>query len=91
MAAGAVAKQFVAQTFGGHFYAYVSQVGSLKLGKDYLDLDLNQIDDNLVRCPDPEMADRMFRLIDQVRKNQIPLGIVTGVIKIFPLDLESLF
>ena len=88
VAAGAVAKQFIAQAFGGHFYAYVSQVGSLKLGKDYLDLDLDQIDDHLVRCPDPEMADRMFRLIDQVRKNQDTIGgIVTGVIKNIPVGL----
>ena len=88
VAAGAVAKQFIAQAFGGHFYAYVSQVGSLKLEKDYLDLDLDQIDDHLVRCPDPEMADRMFRLIDQVRKNQDTIGgIVTGVIKNIPVGL----
>ena len=88
VAAGAVAKQFIAQAFGGEFYAYVSQVGTLKLEKEYLDLDLDQIDDHPVRCPDPEMADKMFQFIDQVRKEQDTIGgIITGVIKNVPVGL----
>ncbi len=88
VAAGAVAKQFIAQACGGEFYAYVSQVGSLKLEKEYVDLDLDRIDDHAVRCPDAEMADKMFKLIDQVRKEQDTIGgIVTGVIKNIPVGL----
>lgn len=88
VAAGAVAKQFIAQAFGAEFYAYVSQVGSLKLEKGYVDLDLDQIDDYAVRCPDRKMADKMFQLIDEVRKDQDTIGgIITGVIKNMPVGL----
>ncbi|MAJ52234.1 MAG: chorismate synthase [Flammeovirgaceae bacterium] len=88
VAAGAVAKQFIAQAFGAEFYAYVSQVGSLKLEKGYVDLDLDQIDDHAVRCPDRKMADKMFQLIDEVRKDQDTIGgIITAVIKNMPAGL----
>lgn len=38
--------------------AYVSQVGSLKLEKSYQDMDLIRAEENIVRCPDPEMAEK---------------------------------
>ena len=88
MAAGAVAKQFLAQAFGAEFYAYVSQVGNLKLEKHYNELDLTKIDTNDVRCPDGPMATEMFELIDRVRKAQDTIGgVVTGVIKKVPAGL----
>ncbi len=87
VAAGAVAKLFLKQ-FGIEFYAYVSQVGDLTLKKKYNELDLSKIDDNAVRCPDPEMAQQMFDYIDQVRKDQDTIGgIITGVIKGTPVGL----
>jgi chorismate synthase len=88
VAAGALAKQFLQQTAGVTCYAYVSQVGDLKLEKDYTDLDLSKIDDNAVRCPDPEVAEQMFQYIDEVRKNQDTIGgVITGVIKNVPVGL----
>ncbi|NQW27787.1 MAG: chorismate synthase [Flammeovirgaceae bacterium] len=88
VAAGAVAKQFLAQAFGAEFYAYVSQVGNLKLEKPYNELDLTKIDTNDVRCPDGPMATEMFELIDRVRKAQDTIGgVVTGVIKKVPAGL----
>jgi chorismate synthase len=88
VAAGALAKQFLQQTAGVTCHAFVSQVGDLKLEKDYTDLDLSKIDDNAVRCPDPEMAEQMFQYIDEVRKNQDTIGgIITGVIKNAPVGL----
>ncbi|MFY0685915.1 MAG: chorismate synthase [Cyclobacteriaceae bacterium] len=88
VAAGAVAKQFLKQSVGVAFYAYVSQVGDLKLNKPYTELDLGQTDDNDVRCPDQEVAKQMFDLIDQVRKEQDTIGgVVTGVIKQCPVGL----
>lgn len=88
VAAGSIAKQFLHQTKGIEFYAYVSQVGTLKLDKTYLELDLSKIDDNAVRCPDAEKAQEMFEYIDQIRKDQDTVGgIVTGVIKNVPVGL----
>lgn len=88
VAAGALAKQFLDQTAGIQCFAYVSQVGEMKLEKSFTELDLSKIDDNAVRCPDPEMAEQMFNYIDEVRKNQDTIGgIITGVIKNVPAGL----
>ncbi len=88
VAAGAIAKMYLRQLHNVECYAYVSQVGNLKLEKSYWELDLSKIDQNDVRCPDPETAQKMFDLIDRTRKNQDTIGgIVTGVIKNVPVGL----
>lgn len=87
VAAGAIAKLFLAEK-GISFHAYVSQVGSLKLLKSHTELDLSKTEDNIIRCPDPEMAEQMISLIDETRKNQDTIGgIVTGVINGVPVGL----
>ena len=73
VAAGAIAKLML-RDVGVSFYAYVSQVGELKLSKSYQELDLTKTEDNAVRCPDPEMAQQMFDYIDQIRKEQDTVG-----------------
>lgn len=83
VAAGAVAKMLLAQQ-GVHIQAYVSQVGPLKLEKPYQELTLALAEENAVRCPDPEMAERMFAFIDDTRKKGDSVGgvvdcVITGV------------
>lgn len=41
---------------GIHITAYTSQVGPIKLEGNYTDYDLDLIETNPVRCPDPEKA-----------------------------------
>ncbi len=87
VAAGAIAKQLLEQ-IGVSLLAYVSQVGDLKLSKPYTDIDLSKTDDNIIRCPDQEMAGRMIDLIDKTRKNRDTIGgVVTGVITGVPVGL----
>ncbi len=87
VAAGAIAKQLLA-TEGIQVRAYVSQVGDLVLPTPYTDLDLDRTEDNPVRCPDPEMAERMAALIDRVRHERDTIGgVVTGVIRHVPPGL----
>jgi chorismate synthase len=87
VAAGAIAKQIL-KTTGIEINAYVSQVGNLKLEKPYIELDFNLTDSNDVRCPDKEMADKMYKLIDETRKNQDTIGgVVSCVIKNVPAGL----
>jgi chorismate synthase len=89
VAAGAVAKMILAQV-GISVHAYVSQVGALALERPYqaLDLSLAQVDSNMVRCPDPETADRMIALIDETRKNRDTIGgVVSCVVKGVPAGL----
>lgn len=82
VAAGALAK-LVLKDLGVDVQAYVSQVGKLKLEKEYHELDLSLTDTNAVRCPDPEMAQTMFDYIDDIRKQGDSIGgvvscVVTG-------------
>lgn len=87
VAAGAIAKQFL-QLKGIEVKAYVSQVGALKLEKSYLELDLSLAETNIVRCPDPEFAEKMISYIDETRKNRDTIGgVVNCVITGTPVGL----
>ncbi|MDB4835175.1 chorismate synthase [Cyclobacteriaceae bacterium] len=87
VAAGAIAK-LALQSKGIDFKAYVSQVGDIKLNKAYTELDLSKIEDNIIRCPDAQVAEQMIDLIDTVRKDRDTIGgTVTGVITGVPTGL----
>jgi len=87
VAAGAVANIFLKEK-GVDIKAFVSQVGPVSLEVPYTALNLDQIDDNIVRCPDPETADKMIDFIDQTRKKRDTIGgIITGVIRGVPAGL----
>lgn len=81
VAAGAVAKLLL-QRMGVQIQAYVSQVGKIRLEKEYTQLDLSQTEENIVRCPDPAAAQEMITLIDTTRKNGDSIGgVVTCVVQ----------
>lgn len=87
VAGGAVAKMLLAHK-GIEIQAYVSQVGGLALEKSYQELDLSKTEDNIVRCPDPVVAEEMIELIDSVRKDRDTIGgVVSCVIKNTPAGL----
>jgi chorismate synthase len=87
VAGGAIAKQFLAAK-GITIQAYVSQVGDLKLTKDYKNLNLAEAENNIIRCPDPETAEAMIALIDAVRLERDTIGgVVSCVIKNTPTGL----
>ena len=87
VAAGAIAKQLLAAQ-GIQVQAYVSAVGELELNQPYHSLDLSQTEANIVRCPDPAMAEKMIDYIDEVRKARDTVGgIVTGVLRGVPVGL----
>ena len=87
VAAGAIAKLFL-QHFDITVQAYVSQAGEVALSKPYQELDLTLTESNIIRCPDPEVAERMIAHIDQVRKDRDTIGgIVTCVAKGVPAGL----
>lgn len=86
VAAGAIAKLFLKQS-GVKINAFVSQVGEIK-APHYLELNLSQTEDNIVRCPDASTAEKMIALIDQVRLERDTIGgIVTCVVKNAPVGL----
>lgn len=87
VAAGALAK-LVLNQLGVKIKAYVSQVGTLKLQKAVEELDLNEAENNAVRCPDPALAQQMFEYIDQVRKEGDSVGgVISALIEGCPAGL----
>ena len=92
VAAGSIAKQILSKT-KIKISAYVSQVGSLKLKKNYKLLDLNKTENNIVRCPDIEYSKKFIEIIDDARKNLDTIGgVITCVIEGCPVGIgEPIF
>ncbi|MFC7357149.1 chorismate synthase [Jejudonia soesokkakensis] len=83
--AGAIAKQLLSEI---KITAYVSGVGPLQLDKKHQVLQFDTIEDNPVRCPDPEMAVSMENYIKDIRKQGDTVGgVVSCVIKNVPIGL----
>ena len=83
--AGAIAKQLLS---GVSIQAFVTQVGDINLEKKWDALDLQEAENNPVRCPDPETAKAMEAHIKEVRKAGDTIGGVVGcVIKNVPIGL----
>jgi chorismate synthase len=86
VAAGAIAKLLLKE-FGVDIKAFVSQVGEIK-APHYTTMNLSQTESNIVRCPDPAVAENMIALIDQVRLDRDTIGgVVTCVITNAPVGL----
>ena len=85
--AGALAKQALRQ-LGVRITAYTSQVGPIRLEENYTAYDLDLIDTNPVRCPDPVKAKEMEELIFKIKGEGDTIGgVVTCVIKGCPIGL----
>ena len=85
--AGALAKLALRQ-LGVTITAYTSQVGTIALERDYHLYDLSLTESNAVRCPDPEKAVEMEKLIAKVKGEGDTIGgIITCVIQGCPKSL----
>lgn len=86
VAAGALAKQILPKDVT--INAYVSSVGELFCEKPYQDLDFSKTEENPVRCPDPETAERMIAKIKEIKKEGNTIGgTITCVIKNLPIGI----
>jgi len=83
--AGAIAKAILKQ-HGIQVRAWVSAMGSVQLTKDLNQLDLNQTENSLIRCPDPETEETMKKLIEQTAQDGDTLG---GVVSCLASGLPS--
>lgn len=85
--AGAIARLWLRQQ-QITIQAYTSQVGEIALENDYTKYDLSLTEENMVRCPDQEVAQQMIKLINEVRIQGDSIGgVITCVIKGTPLGL----
>jgi chorismate synthase len=85
VAAGAVAKKILRERYGVEVLAYVQRVQGISAQVDPATVTAQQIESNIVRCPDSQTAERMIELIEQMRKAGDTVGgIVSGVARGVP-------
>ena len=73
VAGGAIAKQLLAN-LNISIQAYVNSVGNIELKKSYTELDLSKTEENIVRCPDTETAEKMISRIEEAGRDHDTVG-----------------
>lgn len=85
---GGAFADLVLRQYGIQITAYTSQVGDIVLPGTYKEYDLSLVDRNPVRCPDEETAERMAKLIAEVKAEGDTIGgVITCVIQGCPVGL----
>lgn len=80
VAGGAVARKLLAVRGGVDIVGYVLQVADIRGAVDSDQVTRDDVDANIVRCPDPGSAERMIAAIDKARKSGDSLGGVVEVV-----------
>ena len=80
VAAGAIAKSLLRERFGVEILAWVEKVHHITAPVDALTVTLDQIEANIVRCPNPEKAAEMITHIEAIRKEGNSVGGVVGCV-----------
>ncbi len=86
VAAGAIAKKILKQVAGVEIIGYVKRIKNLEGVVDPATVTLEQVESNIVRCPDAECADRMIELIEQVGRSGDSIG---GVVECVARNLPK--
>ena len=90
VAAGAIAKKILATVANVEIVAYVKRIKDLEAVIDPNTVTLEQVESNIVRCPETESAERMIELIEQVgRQGDSIGGVVECVARNVPKGLGS--
>ncbi|MCS7029146.1 MAG: chorismate synthase [Bacteroidia bacterium] len=88
VAAGAIAKQVLQYCCAVEILAYVSQIWKIKSQVDPNQVQPEDIEKNIVRCPDISAAQMMEEAILQAKAEGDSLGgIITGVVRNVPIGL----
>lgn len=70
---GAVAKQLLAHS-AISIHAFVNSVADISLHKPYQEIDFSKTEENIVRCPDQETANKMILRIEEAGRNNDTVG-----------------
>ena len=91
VAAGAVARKILKKYNNIEILAYVSKVQDIETKNvDHDTFTMEDVDANIVRCPDEEVAEKMLERIDEIRKSGNSVGgVVTCVARNVPAGLGS--
>src|SRR5436853_2007536 len=85
VAAGAIAKKVLRERYGVEVLACVKQVQRIIAQFDPEKVKARDIESNIVRCPDPNTAEKMIRLIEKMRRAGDTVGgIVQGIARGVP-------
>jgi chorismate synthase len=85
VAAGAIAKKLLREKYAVEVLAYVKQVQRLRAEVNPETVKVKDVEANMVRCPDPVMAERMIGLIERTRRAGDSVGgIIEGVARGVP-------
>ncbi len=88
VAAGAIAKKILYEAAGVQIIAYVKRIKDLEASIDPKAVTLAEVESNIVRCPDTEMAEKMIELIELIRRDGNSVGgIVECVARGVPVGL----
>jgi chorismate synthase len=88
VAAGAIAQKFLKEKLGIEFVSFVQQVGDIKTDIDFRTITRADVESNIVRCPDSEVAKQMITLIEKVRDEGDSVGgVIRGIIRNVPVGL----
>lgn len=74
VAAGAIAKKILFLKAGVEIVGYVKRIKDLECVADPDTVSLEQVESNIVRCPDAECAEQMIELIEQIRDRGDSIG-----------------
>jgi chorismate synthase len=90
VAAGAIAKKILKQIAGVEIIGYVKRIKDLEGVVDPNTVTLEQVESNIVRCPDSDCSDRMIELIEQIgRAGDSVGGVVECVARHVPKGLGA--
>lgn len=85
VAAGAIARKLLRERHNVEILAYVKQVHRLTAEVKPGDVRFKDVEANIVRCPDPAVAEEMIKLIEKVRRAGDTLGgVVEAVVRGVP-------
>jgi len=74
VAAGAIAKKILKEVAGIEIVAYVKRIKDIEAVVDSNTVTLEQVESNIVRCPNAECAETMIDRIDRARRDKDSLG-----------------
>lgn len=87
VAAGAIAKKILKDYAGVDVIGYVKKVRDIEAPEvDPMTVTMEQVEANMIRCPDPESAEKMIAYVDQVRKTGNSVG---GVVEVIARNVPS--
>lgn len=88
VAAGAIAKKYLANHLNIEILSYVEQVGNIHTNIDHKKVTLAAVESNIIRCPDAKSAQAMIQLIEKIKQEGDSIGgVIKGIIRNVPAGL----